>query len=329
MWRKAGFSVGLLLLAGSPVSGQDWARKMFQHTEHDFGHLARGAKAEFEFVVSNIYLEDVHIAGVRSSCGCTSPRIKKALLKTYESGAIVAAFNTRSFRGRKGATITVTFDRPLHAEVQLHVAGYVRGDVMVRPGSVQLGSVERGTPTDARLAVDYAGRTGWKILEVKSSNPHIAAKAVPRSRGGRRVSYQLLVHLDGSAPVGYLNDHLTLVTNDRRSPQIGVRVEGRVTSAVTVSPASLFLGVVPPGKKVTKKLVVRSKRPFRILSITCANASFEFDTPRDGAPKPLHVVPVTFVAGSSPGKVSETIRIETDLRQPAPQLAAYAVVSSP
>jgi hypothetical protein len=302
---------------------------MFEETSHDFGYIARGAKAEFEFVLSNIYLEDVHIAGVRSSCGCTTPRIKQAWLKTYEQGAIIAAFNTRSFLGRKSATVTVTFDKPRYAEVQLHVSGHIRSDVVLSPGSVQLGSVDQGTPAQTKVTVNYTGRSDWRILDVRSPNPHVSGKVVETRRGGGRVSYDLLVHLDPNAPVGYLNDHLLLITNDRRTAQVPVRVEGRVASAISVSPASLFMGVVPSGKKVTKQLVVRGKRPFRILSITCDDQSFTFETSADGLPRLLHVIPVTFVAGANSGKVTRTIRIETDLGQTAPQLAAYAVVMSP
>ena len=53
-----------------PVLAQQWAKDMFETTKHDFGTVARGAKAEFRFELTNRYLEDVHIAGVRSSCGC-------------------------------------------------------------------------------------------------------------------------------------------------------------------------------------------------------------------------------------------------------------------
>jgi hypothetical protein len=329
MYRKAGSILLLVVLTGCPAFAQDWARKMFKETEHDFGYVARGAKAEYEFPLSNIYLEDVHIAGVRSSCGCTTPRIKQEWLKTYEKGAIIASFNTPLFLGRKGATVTVTFDKPFYAEVQLHVTGYIRGDVVFRPGSAQLGSVDQGTPADTKVAVGYAGRSDWQILEVKSANPHLSGKVVETARGGGRVSYELLVHLDANAPAGYVQDHLMLITSDRGSAQVPVPVEGYVAPPITVSPASLFMGVVPPGKQVTKQLVVRGSRPFRILSITCDDASFTFKTSEDGLPKALHVIPVTFAAGASTGKVVRTIRIETDLGETAPQLAAYAVVSRP
>ena len=329
MIRNAVFFLLSIVLGVSPAFGQEWARKMFEQTRHDFGYVARDGKAEFEFVLSNIYLKDVHIARVRSSCGCTSPRIKQALLKTYEKGAIVASLNTRSFLGRKGATITVVFDKPSYAEVQLHVSGYIRDDVVLNPGSVQLGSVDQGTPADAKIAVSYAGRGNWKILEVRSGNPHISGKAVQTSRGGGRVAYDLLVHLDRDAPAAYLKDHLILITNDRRSKQIPVRVEGRVRPAVTVSPASLFMGVVRPGKQVTRQLVVQGKKPFRIVSITCEDDSLKLQAPAGHAARSLHVIPVTFIAGSRPGKVAGTIWIETDLEERRAELPAHAVVLAP
>ena len=147
------------------------------------------------------------------------------------------------------------------------------------------------------------------------------------ARQGNRVSYELRVRLDEKAPTGYIRDHLTLVTNDKRSAKIPVLVEGRVLPEVVVSPASLFLGVLRPGQKVTKRLVVRGKKPFCIISVTADCDCFEFGVPADEAAKPLHLVPVAFTAGDKPGKVVKTIRVKTDLGDAAAQLSAYAVVA--
>ncbi len=327
--RAAVAWVGILLV-GSSASGQQWARKMFETTAHDFGSVARGAKAEYEFIFSNIYVEDVHVASVRSSCGCTSVRVKNDSLKTYEQSAIVARLNTPLFLGSRGATITVTFDKPYYAEVQLQVRGYIRSDVVFTPNSVELGELEEGAVLEKKLTVDYAGRNDWRIVDVRSGNPHLHAEAVETRRGGGRVSYELSVRTDGNLPPGYLRDHLVLVTNDRTYTQVPVAVEGRVLSGITVSPASLFMGVVEPGQKVTKKLVVRGSRPFRIVSIESDADCFEFDTTGEDTPKTLHLIPVTFLAGTDPGKVAHRIRIETDLGdEKAPSLSAFAVVTPP
>ena len=323
----------LSVLLASPVlcntsSAQQWAADMFETTSHDFGTVARGAKADFEFVINNIYLEDVHIASVRSSCGCTKPSIREpSTLKTYQKGAIVATLNTDAFLGSKASTITVTFDKPQYARVQLHVRTYIRSDVVFEPGGVSFGTVDAGTPAERAINVDYAGHGGWAIEDVISDNPHITADVVETSRSGGRVSYQLTVRLDKDSPVGYINDHLMLVTNDQGLRQVPLQVEGRVNAGVTVSPNTLFMGVVKPGDKVEKKLVVRGKIPFRILAIDCPGGDFEFDKKALGKLQKVHVVLVTFVAGDDPGKVSRTIQIETDLGTSFSTLSAFAVVA--
>lgn len=328
MLRKAAATAVLTILAISPSFGQEWAQKMFKVTEHDFGSVARGAKAEYRFVFENLYMEDVHVASVRTSCGCTTPSIETPLAKTYEKGSILAHFNTDTFLGQRGATLTVTVDKPFYAEVQVHVRGYIRGDVVVEPGSVEFGSIDQGIGFEQSVTVTSAGRGDWQILDVKSANPHITAKAVETGRSYGQVSYALKVLVDASTPAGYLNDHLMLVTNDNSTPQMPVLVEGRVMPSITVSPTALFMGVVQPGQKVTKQLVVKGKKPFRILGVACEDKSFQFDTSKEDTAKELHLIPVTFTAGADAGKVVKTIKINTDQGQMTPELAAYAVVAA-
>lgn len=317
-----------LVLTCCPAWGQQWAEDMFETTEHDFGSIARGGEAVYEYVLSNPYLEDVHIAGVRSSCGCTSVQIKQADLKTYETSAIIARINSRTFLGDKGATLTVTIDRPFYAQVQLKTKVYIRSDVVLHPGSVDLGSVQQGSSVEKKISITYAGRSDWQIVEVRSANPHIEAQVVETRRSAGQVAYDLIVRLDERAPPGRLNDHLMLITNDYNKKQVPVAVTGAVETGVTVSPSTLFLGVVESGQRVTKQLVVRSDQPFRILSIECDDSDlFEFVPVGQGEAATLHVIAVTFMAGPEAGKVLSTIRIETDLGIQVPELSAYAVIS--
>ena len=141
------------------------------------------------------------------------------------------------------------------------------------------------------------------------------------------MTYELCVRLDEGAPTGYLRDHLMLVTNDKRAKQIPVMVQGRVVSTITVSPASLFFGTLQPGQKVTKRLVVRGKKPFRITSIEADCDCFEFATPADDVAKALRIVPVTFIAGGDGGRIAKTIWIKTDLNDAPIALPTYAAVA--
>ena len=325
MLRKIALSlIGTSLLCGV-ATAQEWANKMFAVQAHDFGTVARGAKAEFDFVVTNIYGEDIHLASVRSSCGCTTPQITQPLLRPDERGAVRATFNTDRFTGKRGATLTLTIDRPYPAEVQLRIDGYIRTDVMFTPGSVQLGAVEQGTPVLQKVALNFSGRSDWQAVEVRSANPHLKATLTETGRVYGQVNYELAVQLDKNAPAGYIKDQLVVVTNDPQGVQIPLAVEGRVVASLTVNPTTLFLGVVQPGQKVIKQFVVQGKQPFRIKSITCSDPGFTFSS--DDAEKTLHIIPVSFVAGGESGNIMRSIRIVTSLGDSSLEFSATAVVA--
>src|SRR5271157_4853266 len=135
MFRPLPFSVALIMLTTSTLPAQDWARGLLAATEHNFGSVARGAKAEYAFTVTNNLQSDVHIASVRTSCGCTTPYIlgDKRTLKTYEKGAIMAHLNSDTHIGQRAATLTVTFDQPQWAEVQLQIRALVHTNILMEP----------------------------------------------------------------------------------------------------------------------------------------------------------------------------------------------------
>jgi hypothetical protein len=326
--RSLIFAAVATLCASSTLSADEWAYKMFDTVKHDFGKVARGAKVEFHFNFRNLYVEDVHVASVRTSCGCTSPRVSKELLKTYDESSIVAHFNTDTFLGQRGATLTVVIDKPFYAEVQLRVDGYIRSDIVLNPPGIDFGTLDLGQDGERDMTVSYAGRNDWQIHGVKTSSEFIEAEAVELNRGGGQTKYELKVRLKPNAPAGFLNEQIVLLTNDARAPELPVSVEGKLSAPLVVSPSSLFLGIVQPGQKVTKQLVVQGKRPFRITGVTASDACLECKA-SDSA-KLVHLVPITFTAGSTPGNVNYQIEIATDLGEKIiGEVTAYAQVTPP
>jgi hypothetical protein len=303
---------------------------MFATRSHDFGTVARGAKAEYEFVLKNKYIEDVHVASARVSCSCTSVCIENPHLKTYERGSIVAKFNTTAFRGQRGATITVTFDQPYRATVQLQVKGYIRSDVTLQPAGVELGEICRGTAVEEVIRVTRIGRSDWRVLKITSGNPHLTGEVVRTRREWDRVTCDVRVRLNAAAPAGYIRDHLMLVTSDSRGKHIPVHVEGRVCPALVVSPSSLFLSALRPGQIVTRPIVVSStaKVPFSVLSVTSDHGAVDARLSQGDAAKPIHVIPLSFTARDQPGKVVEVVRIQTDLNGEVAEATVMAAVRS-
>jgi hypothetical protein len=307
------FLVAAVLIAAAPCRAQDWARKMFDQTSHDFGTVARGAKVEHSFTLQNIYLEDAHIASATASCGCTSPEVPTEIIKTWKKAQVVVHIDTVNFQGQKDVTVAVKFDRPFEAEVQLSIHCYIRTDVVLDPGSVDL-RASQGSPAQQRVVVRYAGRPDWQIQRVESANPSITGKVTEVSRNGDKVTYDLTISLAADAKPGYSRDELNLITNDPnpRAQRVPVPIETFVLAPVSVHPTPLIMGTVEAGKLTTpvmRPLVVRSQSPFKITSVESSDPRFHCDVPTTMAT--IQRLPVNFLGGDTPGKVSTKIKIHT------------------
>lgn len=292
--------------------GQDWVKQMFEESSHDFGNVPRGVKAEYEFVLTNKYQEDLHIAQVRSSCGCTMPRIAKSDLKTYEQGAIICEFNTRSFIGAKSAVVTVVFDRPFHGEMQLVVKGKILSDILTEPGEIQFGELDQGTEKTTEVKVTYTGNRKWEITDVRSANQNLGVKLTRVERRAGPVEYQMQVRLKPTAPPGDFSDQIILVTNDQEYNLVTVPVRGNLLPPL-VMPVSVDLGTIKSGQAVNSRMVIRSKQPFEVKSIECEDARFSF-TPDLGKSAKVHSIPVQFKSAEA-GAFRRTVTVHTSLSE--------------
>ena len=286
---------------------------MFDHTSHDFGTVARGAKVEHRFNFENIYLEDAHIVSAVASCGCTSPEVPTEIIKTWGKAAVVVHIDTVNFQGQKDVTVNVKFDKPFEGEVQLSIHCYIRSDVVLDPGAVNLRASQGGT-AQQRVVVRYAGRPDWQIQSVESANPSLSGKVTEVSRVGGSVTYDLTVNLARDAKPGYTRDELNLITNDPnpRAQRVPVPVEAIVLAPVTVHPSPLIMGTIEAGKletPVMRPLVVRSMAPFSITSVESSDSHFRCEVPKEAAT--IQRLPVNFLGADTPGKVSTRLRIHT------------------
>ncbi len=305
--------LGLILFGASELCAQDWAKAMFDHLSHDFGIVLRGQKVEHRFRFKNLYVEDVRVESITSSCGCTVPQVTKSLLKTNEEGEVVATVNTLQFQGQKEATIRVRFSEPFPAEVQLHCYVYIRSDVVLEPGSLAFGTIVAGTASEpVSLTANYAGRPTWQITRIEAP-PYVETELKELSRHLSRVTYQLMARIKAEAPIGYLRDQVVLITNDPdpKFSHLYVTLEGYVAPAISARPSPLLLGLLAPGQTVTRTVVVQGSGPFEISKIELPSESFKAKLP--GKKSNLHLVSIEFTAPMSVGKIQGMIRLETDV----------------
>ncbi len=295
---------------------------------HDFGIVARGSRQEKVFEFVNTTGSDLMLTGVKTSCGCTKPKILTSQVKPGETGKLSAVFDTVNFYGNRGATLTVSVKKtgaaPQSGEIQFSVKGSIRRDVVLTPGEFSFDEVMVSQTADRVAKVLYAGNAKWKILEVKSTNPNLIAEAreVSRDQSRGRVTYELVVKLSGKQDTGSFNEFLTIVTNDANTTGMPVAVKGIVKSRIEVSP--IQLGTINQGQTVKKKLILKSSKPFSIKEVKSGDSRIRFEAVE--GEKNLHVLTYTLDT-SKLGQIDEDLTIVTsDPDQPEAKVGFSAQI---
>ncbi len=323
MTGRHALSALFCLISVNIASAADWTTAAFPVMSHDFGTVAVGAKTEFRFPVINPFGSTMHIQSVRASCGCTTPTVETPYINPNEQGTIHARFNTDTFKGKKGATLTVVIDQPIHTEVRLKVDGYIRSDIVFSPGSIDFGKISQGKGAKKSTKLYYAGRDSWGIIDVQSNRPWLEPEIKELSRGGGRVNYELSVNVREDA-TGSFVDEVVIITNDKTKPRVPIRVTGQIDSPLAISPSAIALGSLKPGEAVQQKLVLIGAEPFRVTSITVDGWNVEF------SPTPEAKRSQVLMARFTPtGKVTGRQKSEIEIRaEGASLITANAILTA-
>ena len=315
-----------VLSAGVCVHADDdneWAAKMFTKTSHDFGRVARGAEATVRIKLKNIYKETVHIAEVQTTCGCSAGKPSQETLKSLEEAYIEISMDTRKFIRRKDSTLVIIFDQPRRAKVQIPVTAYIRPDIVVEKGAARFGSVDREEKNALTLQIAYAGRSDWKLVDIRTNSKHVTAKAVETKRGDGLVNYDLNVTLSQDIPFGRFRQYMTLVTDDANS-EFPLLVEADVKPDIVVSQPLISLGTLAPGQQKTVRVVLRGKKQFEVEAVTCRRVKDVFEVALPKTASKVHVIPLTITAPQTPGILKEELRVKVPGREEPVTFEVYA-----
>jgi len=279
-------------------------QSLFKERSHDFGTVARSAKTEHRFYFENTFSSPIHVRSVRTSCGCTTPSIVTKVVQPGELGCILAVFNTATHSGARGATITVTFDKPNFAEVQLNVKGYIRSDVVFSPGEVAFGKVPEGSPRKLDVHLEYAGKSTWQVTHATCDLPFVKVGIRESLRQGGKVHYELDINLEESAPAGPIQSEITLHTNDLNIKSLSLGFAADIEATLTIQPNLLSLGAIGTQEEIKKLIRIKGAEPFKITGLE--SDSFDVsNTQRSQAAKEMHLLPLVFSPKTLPDLKTE------------------------
>ncbi|HEX8202396.1 MAG TPA: DUF1573 domain-containing protein [Isosphaeraceae bacterium] len=327
MRRASALLAAWVLLAAGVAPAQDWVATVFPERSKDLGTVARGSKVRHAFRIVNTTNQDIRILNWRTKCGCTEVRVGAREIPPGTQTVVEAVLDTTKFQGYKASGLTLVLERPQFLEVDLDLTCFIRGDVMLSPGSIDFGVVGRaGKPTLA-LNLSYAGgQPDWQVTKMQTVTSALTATLQELGRSEGAVQYQIVATLDPAAAPGYFKDELTLLTNDPASPRIPISVAAVVQAGVTLSPSIINLGHVRPGATIQKTVLMRAAQPFQVTAVKPTRGDIQATRP-PAAARPIQALTVAVKVPDRPGPYNAVLEVTTDLKdEPPVSLTTFATV---
>jgi hypothetical protein len=302
----------LSLAAATGASAASWADAMFDGLSRDFGSVPRGPMLTHSFHFTNKTDHNVHITGVRVSCGCVSAAASQYDVAPGGSAAINAQMDTTRFAGVKAVTIYVQFDRPQWEEVRLWVQANSRSDFQLTPEALAFGQTKKGAEPAASIQVTFYGHPDWKIQETRCDSNYVQTQVEEVRRQASEVTYKLTAKIRSDTPVGKWYTDVWLKTNNPATSRVRIPLTIEIESALTVSPTVANLGQIKAGAETERKVIVRGVKPFKITEVKGIDDLLKVQD-STGESKSVHVLTVKLKAGNA-GDFQRTLKVLTDLK---------------
>lgn len=226
-----------------PVAALGQPTLSFEYTNHDFGKVLEGDKAEHAFAFTNTGDAPLVISNVKASCGCTTPDWPKNPIAPGEKGLVRAVYDSKKRPGPFNKGITVTSNAS-PANTLLTIKGLVvqgrrttQGSLAKSPEALLLDETvvikeaERDRPTRFNISLKNAGPGVLRLKNLSSTCDCVAFGrgdnfTVPP--GGQK-EFKLVYR---PRNVGQAKETVTILTNDPAKPALKVVVRAKVVETL-------------------------------------------------------------------------------------------------
>jgi len=112
----------------APVSAEEYNNSpnlRLDEVIYDFGKIKQGEKASHVYVLKNTGKKELNIRTTKSTCSCTTAKLKKNTIKPGGSTEMEVIFNSTGRRGNQQKSITIFSDDPRKSMQRVTIKGIV------------------------------------------------------------------------------------------------------------------------------------------------------------------------------------------------------------
>ncbi len=248
----------------------------------EMGVVANDKVTHAEMKVYNRGTAPLRITQVKTSCGCTTGKMRDEVIAPGETGILeiqVDPAKIPAYFAQK--TLTLSSNDPANPKIKVQVATHVEPEAEFTPMTFELGEVARGEGAEAVIHARQL-QDETMLLEnvtVRRVSPYITAELEPvpeeKWRVAGKAEYTIRAKLSPEAPPGRYNNYIQVTTNIKRQPKIGLSFRAVIPSVYTIAPARVMLRNAVYGQDYKGVLSVSSEKEFEILDFSNSNESVE------------------------------------------------------
>ncbi|MDO3380151.1 DUF1573 domain-containing protein [Geoalkalibacter halelectricus] len=199
-----------------------------ERSEYDFGKVFEGEKVHYTFRFRNAGDAPLTVDRVRSSCGCTVPRLSADVLAPGEVAEMETIFDTARFRGMQIKTIYVYTNDPRQDVVQLSLRGMVEQVIETDPARIDFGVIRTGEVKQAVVRLQNRSEVAVQLGEPVLTNSDARAQLSQKTlKAGESV--ELRVEVTPAQERGRLSGYVLIPTSHPNVAQLRLSIFGTVT----------------------------------------------------------------------------------------------------
>ena len=257
--------------AASQVSGSQ--RKLppdiqFEQRVYDFGVAGQQERITHHYKLKNVGKGDLTITSVRAPCDCIATLLSSKTISPGATGVIRVAFETRKYKGKQTKSIFVQSNDPDEPKIELKISGVVKTEFTLEPEFLHFGDVERGKTVAKTINLVQIGKEHLRLNRIEVNEKYFSTR-LSSFKDKPHKRFKVDIRLKPNAPVGRINEVITLHTNLKRHPRIEIPICGNMLGRIRVKPQMLSLGSIKKGASSAKKIELRAtdQRDFKIVKV--------------------------------------------------------------
>ena len=200
----------------------------------DFGEAPSEESVQASFTLRNEGDESLHIAYVRSSCGCTTTALDQRDLAPGEETPLIATLSLKNRSGPQNKRLTIGSNDPGHPDVPAIIQGIAIRHLALRPSVIVLCSASQGQSITRTVDILSEDNTPFHILSIEASHPDLAVGITPVSPHACRLS----LTLPPTWPAGRIDESLRIHTDHPHAPLLACGIVGTMQTQETTHDAT-------------------------------------------------------------------------------------------